>query len=336
MNNRRHLNTLMAIFVWLSLLSLSAAAARNPFTAVNTATADPSNPSLTTIAATRTTLSAFHLQYLSTENFIKMIQQQHSLWLSSNAKVSGITQSNTVWVQDDAAHLNKLRELLKTIDIPPQQILIKAEVISLNHHTGETIGVQFGTSHSSKGAPPKSSGVNSFLIPLFTLSDDTQINMQLQALMQHGKAKLLANPELLTLNQQAASIESGEEIPYQQATSSGATSTTFKNASLKRQVTPTIMPQGRILLQIQLNQDTVSSLTVAGVPAISTQQLTTSIELHNHETAALGGILTSQSSQQHNAIPILSHLPLLGKLFKDHQANKRHDELLILITPDIQ
>ena len=305
----------------------------NPFSFENTQTNNATQNNETLIKNTK--LQPFHCLHISCDHLLEMIKQKNSPWVSSSAKISSDKNTQLIWVQDDTSHLNKISSLLKAIDHTQQQIRIKAEVISLSHKTGESLGVQFNSGKT--GGPSKiNSGANTFLVPLFKLTNNVQLNMQLQALMQHGKAKLLANPDLLTLNLQPATIESGQEIPYQQATTSGATSVTFKEAALKLQVTPQILPNNDIKLQLQLNQDTVSGLTIAGVPAISTQQLQTSIVVHNKETAALGGILTSEISQQHSGVPILNKLPIIGVLFREHHTSNQKDELMILITPEIQ
>jgi len=286
-------------------------------------------------ASAPVSLHAFHLHYLSTNTLMELLTDKQAAWTSSHAKLSQSTQTHTIWVEDDATHLAKIKQLINNMDKPTQQVRIQAELMTINHHKGQSLGVQYGTGSNSR-QHTSSSKPNTFLIPLFTLSDNTQLNMQLQALLEHGKATMVANPELITLDQHTATIESGQEIPYQQATSSGGTSVTFKDAALKLAVTPTLLPHHRIQLDLQLNQDTVSNLRIAGAPAITTQQLKTTLILHDHDTLALGGITTQQQSQQHHSIPILHSLPWIGRLFSDQQHSKQQDELLILLTPHIE
>ena len=299
----------------------------NPFTSSTEQTPTPS--------VSKLQLRAYPLQYVDTDTVIKLLEQEHSMWLSSQAHISQSSQNHRIWIEDDSDHLDKISGLIKMIDHPTPQIRIEAELMTINHHEGESLGVQYGTS-AGKSSPVANSDTNTFLVPLFTLNDTTQFNMQLQTLVEHGEATLIAHPEIMTLDHQTASIESGQEIPYQQTTSSGGTSVTFKDAALKLQVTPVLLPHQRIQLRLQLNQDTVSSLRVAGAPAITTQQLATVLQLDNHQTLALGGISTQQTSHQHHSIPGLHRLPLLGHLFKDQQNAQQQDELLILLTPHIQ
>lgn len=310
----------------LFCITLSSPAQHNPF--------QPPTETYTTTTTPTTQLQAFHLHYLTTQSLIKILSAKKQPWLSPNAKISTIENNHSIWIQDQPKALKKITQLLASIDHPSPQIHIKAEIISLNHHISKSLGTQFNTQPQQNQNTTASNTINNLLIPLFTLSNNTQINLQLQALIQHGKAKLLANPELITLNQQAATIESGQEIPYPQATSNGATSITFKEAALKLTVTPQLMPKHNILLHIQLNQDSVSTLKIAGVPAISTQHVNTTVRLKNHQTIVLGGILTSQKSEQKYSVPLLNHIPLLGRLFKDKHTNQTRNELMILITPD--
>ena len=130
-------------------------------------------------------------------------------------------------------------------------------------------------------------------------------------------------------------IESGAEVPYQEATSSGATSVSFKKAVLRLQVTPQRMPNNYILLHIALNQDKVSDLTVNGVPAIQTQQITTQVVMKNNETIVLGGILETSRAKQQQGIPIVDKIPMIGELFKHHENRTKQQELLIFITPSM-
>ncbi len=317
----------ITLLIILSCFNNDANANHNPFAS---STTPGESPTTTPVA-----LHAFHLQYLATDTLMALLKDKHAVWTSPQAKLSQSPQTHTIWVEDDAAHLLKIKQLINNMDQPPHQIRIQAELMTVNRHKGESLGVQYG---SSTGSHKRSthSEPNTFLIPLFTLADNTQLTMQLQALLEHGEATMLANPELVTLDQHTATIESGQEIPYQQATSSGGTSVTFKDAALKLAVTPTLLPHQRIRLDLQLNQDTVSSLRIAGAPAITTQQLKTTLILHNHETLALGGITTQQKSHQHHSIPVLHSLPWVGRLFKDQQHSHQQDELLILLTPHIQ
>ena len=125
------------------------------------------------------------------------------------------------------------------------------------------------------------------------------------------------------------------EIPYQESSSSGATSVTFKKAVLSLKITPQIMPHKNILLQIRVNQDKPSKRIVLGVPAISTRQLTTNVRIKTGETVVLGGIYEINSEHDKEQIPYLGRIPIIGWFFKNHSLIKSKRKLLIFVTPRI-
>lgn len=180
------------------------------------------------------------------------------------------------------------------------------------------------------GATPASVG-----IALAKLNDNILLDLELSALESEGRAELISSPRLITTNQQAAVIESGEEIPYQEATSSGATAVAFKKAVLSLKVTPQITPDGKILMDLQINQDTPSPQTFLGVPAIITKEIQTNVLVNNGQTIVLGGIYKQDKNKVINRIPFFGELPVVGILFSNRQITLKNEELLIFITPRI-
>jgi type IV pilus assembly protein PilQ len=159
--------------------------------------------------------------------------------------------------------------------------------------------------------------------------------VQLSALENEGHGELISSPSLFTANQQTASIESGEEIPYQEVSKSGATSVAFKKAVLSLKVTPQVMPDHQVMLELQVNQDKPSNRMVLGVPAISTRQMSTHILIKNGQTIVLGGIYESDKEAGQRRIPFLGKIPLVGLLFRHQNSVLRKRELLIFVTPKI-
>lgn len=174
-------------------------------------------------------------------------------------------------------------------------------------------------------------------IALAKLGDGVLLDMELSALESEGNAEVIASPRLITTNQQAAVIESGEEIPYQESTSSGATSVSFKKAVLSLKVTPQITPDERILLDLQINQDTrgPQSQDVNGVPTIFTKQIQTTVLVNNGQTIVIGGIYSRDKDNTLNRVPFLGELPIVGYLFRNTRTVLKNEELLIFITPRI-
>jgi len=161
------------------------------------------------------------------------------------------------------------------------------------------------------------------------------LQLELSALIAEGRGEDIASPRVITANQHEAIIESGVEIPYQEASSSGATTVSFKDAVLSLRVTPQITPDDRIIMDLQVNQDTVSSTTVLGVPAINTRNVTTQVLVENGETVVLGGVYSSSDRKSVDRTPFFGDLPYVGFLFKRTDINKEKSELLIFITPKI-
>ncbi len=161
------------------------------------------------------------------------------------------------------------------------------------------------------------------------------LQLELSALIAEGRGEDIASPRVITANQTEALIESGVQIPFQEASSSGATAVAFQDAVLSLRVTPQITPDDTIIMDIQVNQDTVSSTQVLGVPAINTNSVATQVLVDNGETVVLGGVYTSSDRQAIDRTPFFGDLPYVGFLFKRESTETSKNELLIFITPKI-
>jgi type IV pilus assembly protein PilQ len=173
-----------------------------------------------------------------------------------------------------------------------------------------------------------------FAISLFSSSAARFLNLELSALEADGKGKLVSSPRIVTADQTKALIEQGTEFPYQQATSSGATSVAFRKANLKLEVTPQITPEGSIILDLDINKDSRGETTAAGV-AIDTKHIKTNVLVENGGTVVIGGIFTLEENDNETKVPFLGDLPGLGVLFKSKARNTRKTELLVFITPKV-
>ena len=171
-------------------------------------------------------------------------------------------------------------------------------------------------------------------LSLFGASANRFLNLELSALEAEGKGNIVSSPRVITADQQKASIEQGEEIPFQQATSSGATSIQFKKASLRLEVTPQITPEGNVILDVEVNKDSRGELTAAG-PAINTKQVKTQVLVENGGTVVIGGIYTQNERNEINKVPLLGDIPYLGLLFQNRVRTTSKTELLVFITPKI-
>ncbi|WP_419420414.1 type IV pilus secretin PilQ [Legionella sp. D16C41] len=325
---------------------------------------------VTNLAPLRSEL--LQLNFAKAADIATLLKDRNTSLLSRRGSVSVDARTNTIWIQDTGDQIEHIRDLVKQLDIPVRQVQIEARIVNVSREAIKDLGVRFGISrppHLSgtlEGAnafqvPPAFDPVTGTLIPaavpiaqrlnvdlpapvanpasigiaLAKLGDDILLDLELSALESEDKADIIASPRLMTTNQQAALIESGEEIPYQEATSSGATAVAFKKAVLSLKVTPQITPDNKILLDLQINQDTPSPRLVNGVPAILTKQIQTSVLVNNGQTVVLGGIYQQEKDSTINRVPFLGELPGIGVLFRNKHSRIRNEELLIFITPRI-
>ena len=171
-------------------------------------------------------------------------------------------------------------------------------------------------------------------LSLFSPTANRLLNLELSALEADGKGKIVSSPRVITSDQTKAVIEQGEEIPYQVATSSGATSIQFKKASLRLEVTPQITPEGSVIMNLDVSKDSRGTLTTAG-PAINTKHAQTQVLVENGGTVVIGGIFTQNDRTDVNKVPLLGDVPVLGHLFRNTTRVSNKTELLIFITPKI-
>ena len=174
----------------------------------------------------------------------------------------------------------------------------------------------------------------SFAVSLFNSSMSRFINLEISALETDGKGKMISNPRVVTSNNVKAIIEQGTEIPYQQATSSGATSVSFRKANLKLEVTPQIAPNGEVVLDVDVTKDSVGAMTTQGY-AINTKHVKTQVTIDNGGTLVIGGIYQEDNRKAVDKVPLLGDIPLLGNLFKTTTRSVNKNELLIFLTPHL-
>jgi type IV pilus assembly protein PilQ len=177
-------------------------------------------------------------------------------------------------------------------------------------------------------------------IAMAVLGNSYIVDLELSAAQAEGRGEIISSPRVITANQKEATIEQGVEIPYQEGSSSGATTVAFKKAVLSLKVTPQITPDSRIILDLAVNKDSVGQLVPSGnlggtIPSIDTRKIITQVLVNDGETVVLGGIMETEKRETENGIPYLASIPVFGHLFKTKTniANKR--ELLIFVTPKI-
>lgn len=250
-------------------------------------------------------------------------------------------RTNSILVQATPEKINSIKNFIKSLDIPAQQVLIKAIIVNVDDNFMRELGVKFGSSKADSPSnevktdlPLEITDPGHFNFAIARLGAGVFLDMELAALENEGHAKIISNPKLLTTNGKPAHIEAGAEIPYQEKTSSGATNVAFKKAVLSLKVTPEIIAH-KVNLLIELNQDKVSELVVNGVPAIDTRAIKTQVLLNTGETIVLGGIYEYSKNNNVVRVPFLGAIPGLGLLFTHKQIKNERKELLIFVTPEI-
>lgn len=287
---------------------------------------------------------AYYLHYADADTLSELIKSSGE-FLSENGSVVSEVRSNMLWLNDTPDNLNKIKAFLWHADRPAKQVRIKAHIVNVDQSSVKELGLRFGTVNqirSRNGAdqlhmdmPLSISGAGNFTVAIAKLGSNTLLDLELSALEKEGHAKMISNPELVTLNRQTASIESGQEIPYQESTLSGATNIAFKKAVLSLKVTPIVTPDDKILLNLVVNQNKVSPLVVNGMPAVSTQEVQTQVLANSGETIVLGGIYEESINSSNERVPFLSSMPVMGALFKSKASQLERRELLIFVKPEV-
>ncbi len=286
--------------------------------------------------------------------------------LSKRGTVSVDERTNTLLIRDTQASIDEARQVIESLDVPVKQVLIESRMVTVRDNVDEQLGVRWGfTGNSADGSVSGSltgadianggvvpSDINNRLnvnlpvanatgrigFQIANLIDGNILDLELSALETENKGEIIASPRITVANQQEAYIEQGTEIPFVQATSSGATSVEFKKAVLSLRVTPHITPDNRIILNLVVTQDTrgetVSTSTGPAV-AIDTQEISTQVLVENGETIVLGGIFQQISTSDSSKVPLFGDLPVLGKLFSSSGQLEEKRELLIFVTPKI-
>jgi len=306
------------------------------------------------------------INYAKAADIATLLKDKNTSLLSKRGTISVDMRTNTIWIQDTGAQIEGIRELIKQLDVPVKQVLIEARIVDVTKDFTQDLGITWGVSNYTHlsgtlaGANQISQGITppnvtpladrlnvdlaaapvigtaaSVGLALAKLGNGILLDLELSALESEGRGQVIASPRLITMNQQAAVIESGQEIPYQEATSSGATAVAFKKAVLSLKVTPQITPDNKIMMDLQINQDTPSSQTFNGVPSILTKEIQTTVLVDNGQTIVLGGIYTQTKNNSINRVPFLGQLPVVGALFRNQDTTIENEELLIFITPRI-
>lgn len=312
------------------------------------------------------TSRTFQLKYKDVESFRKILRiedndtgNNKNTLLSSRGSALIDPETNTLIVTDINSVIQKFERLIRELDVPAQQVMVEARIVEATDDFSRELGVRFGTQNDngrwSNGGKSGATSAGSFLgnfvnpnvnLPLasptsaFTIVRSWAtgaLGLELQAAQAENRGKIISSPRVLTQDRRKAVIEAGDDIPYQEATSSGATSITFKKAVLGLTVTPQITPDGNVIMDIEIQKDSPYNCTASGVvtKCIDTKNLVTKAMVEDGGTLILGGIYTENNSNVENKVPLLGDIPVVGNLFKSQTRKQERKELLVFITPRI-
>lgn len=308
------------------------------------------------------------VNYAKAKDIASLLRTKDSEFMSDRGNVTVDGRTNKLLVQETAERIDAIIALVEELDVPVRQVLIESRIVLASTNFSEELGVRFGVSRNSLTAnqqgvysgdltattqilngdeltapnrwnvnlPAASGTAGSIGLALSKLPFGTLIELELSAAQAEGESEIISSPRVITSNQQQATIESGQEIPYQEASSSGATSVSFKKAVLSLTVTPQITPDDRIIMDLEVASDNPDfGNLVLGVPPINTQSVTTQVLVNNGETVVLGGVYEQTKSNTINRVPFFGDLPIVGVLFRSRSELDEKNELLIFVTPKI-
>ena len=293
--------------------------------------------------------------------------------ISQRGSVVVDARTNSLIITDTAAKLAEIRELIEQVDIPVRQVMIESRIVIAQSDLTHSLGIEWGGGYiddvngnilSASGDAQNVIGLNNSIIngetpslsypgallvdlgvastsgfALGFTSNDLFLTAEISALEAAGQGEVVSQPKVITGDKQQATIKSGTEIPYQEAAASGATSTSFKEAVLELEVTPNITPDDRVMLDLNVKQDSVGDLVPSGqggfIPSIDTTEITTQVLVGNGETVVLGGVFKTEDLETVNKVPFFGDIPYVGAFFRSESRNNTKTETLIFITPRI-
>ncbi|MCW0919372.1 type IV pilus secretin PilQ [Pseudomonas sp. RG1] len=270
-------------------------------------------------------------------------------------------RTNNIIAYQTQDRLDELRRIVAQLDIPVRQVMIEARIVEANVDYDKSLGVRWGGSVQNKGnwnasgvngssstiGTPGSTGTNSPFVDMGTvnntsgigiafITDNVLLDLELTAMEKTGNGEIVSQPKVVTSDKETAKILKGTEIPYQEASSSGATSVSFKEASLSLEVTPQITPDNRIIMEVKVTKDEPDYLNkVQDVPPIKKNEVNAKVLVNDGETIVIGGVFSNNQSKVVDKVPFLGDVPYLGRLFRRDVVSEKKSELLVFLTPRI-
>ena len=316
------------------------------------------------------------VNYAKAADMAKLFQSVTSADGSADVRgsVTVDDRTNSIIAYQTQERLDELRRIIAQLDIPVRQVMIEARIVEANVNYDKALGVRWGGStrqgnwslYGKDGATsfdegqaflPGTDTVGNFTldegvapvpfvdmgvanstsgIGIGFLTDSVVLDLQLSAMESSGNGEVVSQPKVVTSDKETAKILKGQEVPYQEASSSGATSTSFKEAALSLEVTPQITPDNRIIMEVKVTKDAPNfQAAINGVPPINKNEVNAKVLVSDGETIVIGGVFENTQTKSVEKVPFLGDLPYLGRLFRRDIVQDNKTELLVFLTPRI-
>ncbi len=269
-------------------------------------------------------------------------------------------RTNNIIVYQTQERLEELRRIVAQLDIPVRQVMIEARIVEANVDYDKSLGVRWGGQMSrgnwgaggirkplAEGAEPPENPPSSPFVDMGTvngsaglgiafITDNLLLDLELTAMEKTGNGEIVSQPKVVTSDKETARILKGTEIPYQESSSTGATSVSFKEASLSLEVTPQITPDGWVNMEVKVTKDEPDYLNkLNDVPPIKKNEVNAKVLVQDGETIVIGGVFSNTQSKVVDKVPFLGDVPYLGRLFRRDVVSEKKSELLVFLTPRI-
>nr|WP_230413170.1 type IV pilus secretin PilQ [Paraburkholderia antibiotica] len=296
----------------------------------------------------------FELHYAHAEDVRRLLTGSGTQRvLSKRGAVTADPRTNLLFVTDLAGRLDQIAALIVAVDRPTRQVLIEAQIVEGDYGFSRNLGVRLslagtsadgtargltggsdGTVYDLSARPISGFDAATAGLTLFAAGATRLLNLELSALEAEGRGKIVSSPRVVTADRMKAVVEQGTELPYQAKVQQGVSGVQFRRATLKLEVEPQIMPDGRVVLDLDVAKDSVGEQTDAG-PAINTKHVQTRVEIDDGGTVSIGGIYAADDRDDEDRVPILGKIPVLGALFRNRTHRDQRTELAIFITPRV-
>ncbi len=261
----------------------------------------------------------------------------------STGSLSVDERTNTLVVYLPADRLAEMRQLVAQLDVPVRQVAIEARIVEANVDYEKSLGVRWGGPlYGEKLRPGKELFVDLGLeragssIGLGLLRGDVLLDLELSAMEKSGNGEIISQPKVVTADKETARILKGTEVPYQETSKSGATSVSFREASLSLEVTPQITPDNKVIMTVRVTKDEPDYVNALNnVPPIRKNEVNAKVRVADGETIVIGGVYSTSQNNVVDKVPFFGDLPYVGRLFRRDALQEKKSELLVFLTPRI-